>query len=196
MRYKRLDLAAKIFCIFTGMAFTAESLAFFTARRYHNNMPVYAIYSLLEFGIISLYFNYSIEAFRRKNIGIYIGITGIMIGICNIIFLQPINTLNSYFLFVEGIAIITMSLFSFFQLLLHEEGLKLYAYPHFWFPVALSFFWSITFLNWGLYDYFLAHIHEQVWIINLSILAVDIITYSTIGIVFFLYPKMKGDNHA
>ncbi|XZF13922.1 hypothetical protein ACTHGU_19230 [Chitinophagaceae bacterium MMS25-I14] len=154
-------------------------------------MPVYAIYSLFEFGMISAYFNYSIDIFRKKNAGLWIGAAGIIIGILNIIFLQPVYTLNSYFLFFEGIFIISMALFSFFRLLLMQDELKLHTYHHFWFAVILSFFWSITFLNWGMYDYFLQKMPSFNWIINRSILVVNIITYLSFAFVFLYYPKMK-----
>ena len=84
-----------------------------------------------------------------------------------------------------------MSLFAFFRLLLKNDSLHLYNYPHFWFISIIIFFWSITFLYWGLYDYFNLKLQYAAWEINFAELIVAAITYSSFGCVFLLYPKMQ-----
>ncbi|WP_123985167.1 hypothetical protein [Taibaiella soli] len=190
-RYKQFDKPTKFFYFFICAACLTEIIGYISSMKWKGNMPIYSIYSLLEFGVLSLYFNFSIDSFKARNIGIYIAIGGILLGILNIIFLQPLNSYNSYYLFFEAIGIITMCLFSFFRMLLREEGLVLYTYPHFWFAAVLAFFWSITFLNWGLYDYFYDHEKAKAWIVSISNISVNILTYATITGIFFLYPKMK-----
>lgn len=155
-------------------------------------MPIYSIYSLFEFLTISLYFNYSIDIFRPKKIGFYIGFIGVLIGILNIIYLEPLTTFNSYYLFFEGICIITMSLFSFFRLLISEDGLVILTYPHFWFGAVLLFLWSSAFLNWGFSDYVYAFHKEKMWLLSNSLSIINIITYATIAFIFVLFPKMKS----
>jgi len=193
-RYRRLDKAAKIFSVFICLACIAETTSLIAARVWHNSMPVIAIYSLIEFAMISVYFNYSIDAFRKKNLGIYFAIGGIVLGILDILFLQPLNVFNSYYLFFEGIGIISMSLFSFFRLLLKEEYLVLYKYPHFWFAAILSFFWSVTFLNWGLRDYIYIHHAQSSKMLDVGIYIINILFYAMFACVFILYPKMKTEN--
>jgi hypothetical protein len=87
-----------------------------------------------------------------------------------------------------------MSLFAFFRLLLQERLMHLSRYPHFWFISILAFFWCITFINWGLYDYFTQRLKEDSWKINFFLHVVNIITYSGIAFVFIFYPKMKETN--
>lgn len=192
-RYKKLDDASKIFAILLGIASASEIIASIAAIKFHNNMPVYAIYSLIEFCIICLYFNNSIDVFIKKNVGVHIAFIGVLLGIANLRFIQGINTLNSYFLIFEGITIIGMALFSFFRLLIRHDMLRFTRYHHFWFAAILVFFWSVTFLNWSLYEYFNTNYKDHVSIINLSILLVNIITYISISCVFILYPKMQKD---
>lgn len=130
----------------------------------------------------------------RWNLGLYLGGIGIVLGVLNLLFLQSLNTLNYYFLFFEGLVVIAMSLFAFFRLLLKHDSLNLYKYHHFWFVCILVFFWSITFLNWGLYDYINVRLQYAAWKINLALMMVSAITYSCFGSVFLLYPKMqRGD---
>lgn len=128
------------------------------------------------------------------NVGIYVGIVGIILGILNVIFIQSLNTLNSYFLFFEAISVIGMSLFAFFRMLLKDEALNLYRYSHFWFISIMMFFWSITFLYWGLFDYLNEKLKQEAWKITLLEFVVAIITYTSIGLIFLLYPKLKNNN--
>jgi len=193
-RYKILDTASKVLSILICCAFLNECAAFYLARKFHDNLPLYAIYCFLEFGLICIYFNYIIDIFIQRNLGIYIAITGIILGILNLIFIQNLNSLDSYFLFLEGLSIIGMSLFAFFRLLLRQDTLHLFKYQHFWFISILVFFWSITFLNWGLYDYINMRVGHEAWKINAGLLVISSFTYTCFGVVFLLYPKMQKPN--
>ena len=193
-RFKCLDIASKILAVLVCCALINESAAYYLAIKYHNNLPIYAVYGFVEFGLLCLYFNNTIDVFIEKNIGIYIGIGGIILGIINLIFIQHLNSLNSYFLLFEGLCVIGMSLFAFFRLLLKQDSLHLYKYPHFWFISILVFFWSITFLNWGLYDYFNLKLQHAAWEINNVLPIVSAFTYCCFGCVFLLYPKMETIN--
>ena len=193
-RYRKLDSASRVLCVFVCCALLNESVAYYLARKYHNNLPLYNIYCFIEFGILCLYFNKLIDMFIKKNIGIYIGISGIILGILNLRFVQGINTVNSYFLFLEGLLVIGMALFAFFRLLLKHDSLHFSRYHHFWFLTILIFFWSITFLAWGLYDYINMKFHDAAGTINFTLTVVSAITYGCLGLVFLFYPKMQRSN--
>ena len=152
-RFKSLDIATKILSVLICCAFINECAAFYLAIKYHNNLALYAIYSIMEFAMLCLYFNEVVDVFKKKNIGIYIGLAGSILGILNLLFVQHLASFNSFFLLFEGLAVISMSLFAFFRMLLKYDSLKLYKYPHFWFISIILFFWNITFLSWGLYEY-------------------------------------------
>lgn len=117
-----------------------------------------------------------------------------ILGLLNMRFLQNHEGLKSYFLLFEGLGIIGMSLFSFFRLLLKQESFNLYRYHHFWFMCTMIFFWSITFLAWGLYDYINMQLRNNAWKINFALLIVSAMTYTCYGIVYLLYPKMQRSN--
>ena len=164
------------------------------AKKYHTNLALYAIYSLIEFGLLSLYFNMVIDVFAKKHIGVYIGIAGVILGILDLIFIQHLNSFNSYFLLLEGLLVIGMSLFSFFRLLLKNDSFYLYKYPHFWFISVLLFFWNITFLSWGLYEYITQKLQQSALNINTALAIVGSITYCSFGCIYLLYPKMRRIN--
>lgn len=192
-RYKEIDAASKILVFLVCCAFINESVAYYLSKKFNDNLGLYSIYCFFEFGLICLYFNRVIDVFIKKNIGIYIAVGGILFGIVNLVFIQSLNRLNSYFLFFEGLLVIGMSLFAFFRLLLKHDSLHLYKYHHFWFISCLLFFWSITFLNWGLYDYFNMKFQYEAWKINSALIMVGAINYFSIAAVFLLYPKMQNN---
>lgn len=193
-RFKKTDTASKVLCVLICCAFINEGTAYYLAKKYHNNLLLYAIYSFVEFGMLSLYFNNVIDVFIKRNMGIYIGAGGIILGVVNLVFIQGPSSINSYFLLFEGLSIIGMSLFAFFRLLLKYDSLNLYKYHHFWFISILVFFWSITFLNWGLYYYINMELKQSAWKINAALAIISAITYCCFGCVFLMYPKMQKGN--
>lgn len=192
--FKRLDTASKIFSILLCCAFINECAAYYLAKTRHNNLALNNIYCFIEFGFLSLYFNQVIDVFAKRNIGIYIGIAGISVGIFNALFVQSISAINSYFLFLEGVCVLGMSLFAFSRLLTREDDLNLFRHPHFWFLCILIFFWCITFFMWGLYDYINMQFHKIAWKVDLLFPLVGIITYLGFGFTFLFYLKMQKNN--
>lgn len=150
-------------------------------------MPVYHIAAPVHFMLICLYFNSWLPLFRKRKLGLYLGLTGILLAIANTLFLQPIHTLNSYFLLFEGTCIISMSLYAFY-LMLDDEQVRIMRSPHFWICYILLFFWSITYINWAMYRILgervavaMPYIGAILWFINMA-------TYVGLGLVILLYP--------
>jgi len=192
--FPSMDKGGKIICFLLFTEILNESIALYTATKFHTNIPEYNIYSLVELSITCWYFNNIIDTFKRKNIGFYIGVVGVGLGILDLIFLEHINVMNSYFLFLEGFLIIGMCLFAFFRLLLKHDELRLFKYTHFWFICIFLFFWCITYLSWGLYDIIGKNFSQYIPIISFCIWMVNIITYGGIGLIFFFYPKMQNSD--
>jgi hypothetical protein len=192
VRYRRLDTSGRVVLILLTIIFFVEILAHIYAMKFRNNMQVYNVYSVIEFALMCLYFNYSVDVFQRRNIGYYLALIGIVFALVNYCLIQSINTFNSFYLFFEGFAIITMALVSFYRLLLYNEDLKLYRYYHFWFTAVFLFFWSITYLTWGLYPMVKDKSNQEkmyffIWLAN-------VISYGSIGIIFQLYPPKSPIN--
>lgn len=183
--YARLSLPFKILTWLLGITFLVEVGAFFLAYVAGANLSLYNVFLVVQFLFVSLYFNYSIDTFRKKNIGIWIGVTGIILGILNNLFVQSLLEVNSYFILFAGISIISMSLYSFARLMLvrdfEDTDQDLLHCPQFWVTVSMTFFWSTSFLLWGMYEYFKqAGTHALPWV-HLAIRLVNVLTYSVIG---------------
>lgn len=192
--FRKMELASRIICVLIWIASITEVLAWYTAKHFHNNLPVYNIFSYLELTLVCLYFNYSIDTFRKRFIGYYIALAGILLGLLNTIFFQPLTTLNSNFIFVECLCIVSMSLYSFYRLLLVSNNLYLQNNTHFWVPCVLIFYWCTTLFSWGMYDFFAGLLQEKTAILNICLLMVNIITYLAYATIFFLPSKIKNIN--
>jgi hypothetical protein len=190
-RFKKSDLGSRILSVLICCALLNEGAASFLAYKYHNNLSLYSVYSLIEFGLMCWYFNAVVDVFIAKDFGLYIGAGGILLGILNWIFVQPINSFNYYFLLFEALMVIGLCLFGFFRFLLKRDWLTLHRFHHFWFISILLFFWCITFLTWGLYGYINQQLLQSAAAINSALAIVGAITYGCFGCVFLLYPKMK-----
>lgn len=192
--FRKLDRPARIFAIYMIASVISEVIAYLVAKEHGDNMAVYNIYSLWEYAIICLYFNEIIDVFYKRRIGLFIASLGLLVGIFNIIFVQGLHSINSYFLVYEGVTIIIMALFFFSRLLLLHDELRLYTYPHFWLAFILTFYWTATFIGWNLYDYaFRAGIKKISPIYMLTITS-SILAYLMGSVVLILFPKISSSN--
>ncbi len=189
--YRRSDIAFKILTWLLGITFFVEGGAYFLAYARGSNLPLYNVFLLAQFLFLSLYFNFSIDTFRRRRIGIWIGLTGVTLGIANGLLFQSLRQVHSYFILFAGITIISMSLYSFARsMLMREEenaGPALLRCPHLWIAASLVFFWSTSFLLWGLYEYFAHYSKAALPRIHIAIRLVNIVTYTAIGTVILLH---------
>ncbi len=192
-RYKRVDKASKIICWLIWLGLLTESIGYYAAKVYRNNYPVFNIAFFAEFTLMSLYFGYSNEVLRKKRIGIYIALSGIVLGLINTFSFQPLfTTLNSHLLFLECLVVMSLAALSFHHLLVADDvNMKLQRMPHFWFPCILLFYQCATLSTWGMYDKLGSSDAEKAASLDISILTINIITYLSYGAVFFFYPKMK-----
>ena len=192
---RKLDKAGKIFCVFCGFIFLAESTAYYAARVYHTNMAVYAVSNILGMLLLCLYFNYSVDYFRKSALGVWLGIISVLLGILNTGLFQPVTKLCTNFLVYEGIVTVAVCMFAFFRLLADSEKLRLKNIPQFWVMTTLVLYWTITLLSWSVYEFLGEKVSEYNSVINLLILVANIGCYATFGIIFLLYPKMLRANN-
>lgn len=176
--------------ILLGCTLISEYMADLLARRYHNNMVVYHVYAPLHLLLVSLYFNQSIPSFKRRRLGWYIGLVGIIVAVINSLFLQPIEVFNSYYLLFAGFLIISMSLYAFYKILENDDVSTLNN-PHFWISLLLLFFWSVTYFHWSVYEILSKAMTEYLSLVPFVMPFISSITYLGFGLVFLLYPKTK-----
>lgn len=190
-RYGKVDFPSKIIGLLLCLTFLNERIADYCAHVYNNSIIVYGAFSPIQLLLISWYFNNSIRFFRKKNIGLKIGIPFLILGYVNYFFVQGPKVMNSYFLLTESILVVGMSMYAFYRMMLEDEGLELTKYPHFWFTSFFLLFWLGTFFIWGLYDFVIRQLHIDSDVLRAVLLVMNAITYIGIGLVYWFYPKMK-----
>lgn len=190
VRYKRLDMGSRFICMLIWLGAVSETIAWFAAVKFRNNLPVYAISSICEFAITCLYFNSTLRFYKKWNIGIICAVAGILFGVMNIAVFQPLNTINSNFLFFECLGVVCLSLFSIYQRLMATD-MRLLKEIHFWIPCILLFYKCTALWNWGIYDYVTARHEEKTIFLNIGILLINVLTYLAFTLLLLFYPKMR-----
>lgn len=193
-KFKAADKATRFICILIWNGFITEIIAWQFARAFHNNLSVYTISCFVELSLVSLYYNYSIDVFRRWRIGVYIGILGLLSGVLNTVILQPLDSFNSNFLFLEGLLILLMSLFALFRILIVDDyNLQLQGNLHFWIPCVFVLYQCGTLLSWNAYQYFVAKTTYEAALLHICILFINIVAYLAFVFLLYHFLKMRKD---
>lgn len=167
-----------------------------TARWYghvHQNKktPVFHFYNIAEMLLIATY--YILLIWKRKKLW-YIILSIIVfsaLGLLNIIYLQPLNRLNSNFLILESFFTIAFSLYSLYRILLDDDIIKVLRFPHFWISALLLLLASGSFFFWTVVIQILKdHRHYLLFAENTQMI-INIIVYLGIGLSFLLYHKKE-----
>lgn len=188
-RFKQVDTGTKYLCLFIWLGAVSESLGWAVALKYRNNMPVYAISSLVAYTVICMYFNSILSTFKRYSVGIWIAVAGLCWGIWIILKYQPLHVVNSNFLFYECLVIVSMALYSMYKQLMAAD-LRLSKETHYWGPSILLFYKCTALWNWGFYDFFKERHADKVIYVHMVILLVNLLAYLSLSILLFFYPKM------
>lgn len=188
IRWKELRNTDRIIGFFILLAGFGELASYFLIKFVGSNYFFSHIYSPIELFVLCFYFNQSILSFRKRNLGIYIGIVGIIVSLIDSIFFQnPFTSLNSYFLLFEASVIIVLCLISFFQILMDEERMP-YNFAHFWITIGLLFFWCSTFTGWGLFS--LLGRSEALSLFTMLLRCIQWILYGALLLVLIRYKKL------
>lgn len=190
IRYRRSGIPLRIMTLILGTTICSEFFSHYAAVHYKNNMPVYHLYAPVLLFLIAMFYNYSLPAFRKNKIGYWIGVSGIVVAALDIKFLEPLDTLNTNFMLLEGVCIIAMALYAFYYLYTDSSITELKKNHLFWISLALLFYWCSTFVGWALLKVLimvkkkeeLTSVYDGLWVINL-------LTYLAIGIVFLIKQK-------
>lgn len=172
-----------------GITIVQEACAYFFSMRFRSNLITYHVYSPVEFFIICSYFNGTVRLLKRRHAGIIIGVAGIVIAVLNTLLLQPLSSINSYYLLFEGCLIIILCQFSLLQILMNEEA-NPYRLMSFWITVCFLFYWSITFAGWGLYGILVQRHLTAGPVVDMVLYLSNLIFYIVIACIFFNYSRL------
>lgn len=189
-RFKVLDSATKYVCAWLWLGVLTEIIGQFSIWKYQSNLVIYSISAMLELLIICLYFNQSVARLKAKNRGVVIAIIGLILGILNALFLQPLNSINSNFLFLECLIIVSLALYAIFRMLIIQD-IKLRKERHFWFASTFLFYQCCSIWYWGSYVTITTNYKDGAVYLTIANLLVNIIVYTSFAILFIKYPKTR-----
>jgi hypothetical protein len=191
IRWRILDLPERIITLLLVLAAAQQTLSLFGGLSNSDVARLYNTFVLVEFLLVSLYFNYSRPAFRRRHLGIVFGILGVLLGILNICFLQRFDVVATYFSLFEAAAIVLYCLVAFMQMPLAEDYQPTRS-KDFWIAVLQLCSVSPTLIGWLLisitgddYGSPFQKIFFQV------IIALSLLFYIGMAIFFLRYHKLR-----
>ena len=185
--FRKLDKPAKLMASLVFLSFAVEFTTFLSYK-YLGKWPyvLHHIYNPIQFSIICLYYHHILEPFRKKRIAWLLIPAAIAISVINSLFIQKSTAVQpTYFLNLEAILIIPMTLYHFYVYANEDD----YDGPIFNFRFLIScillVFWSFTFVYW------LVGLQLNIKDLWYMLLCIAMITYGAMGIVFIFYDKLK-----
>lgn len=147
IQYKSFDKSLKILTVYFVLAFFAELTSYFLAKNSINNLFIFHIFSLIEYGLLFLFFKELFFDFRKKKLIDLLIILGLLFLILNSLYIQGLNKFNSYGLAFVSSSIMALSIL-FYKTLLDKGELGLSFEKHKWivFGIFMSHAVSIVVL--------------------------------------------------
>lgn len=191
--YRRQALSLKMIALMLGFTILSEMAAAYAAWKYHNNMPVYHIYTPVSVILVALFYHYFIPFFRRYHIALWMAVVSIAAALVNTVYLQPLTVLDTYAILFSGELIIAMTLAALFYIAGNDSIVRLTRSPYFWLSWLFLFYWCTNFFIWASIEVLrdtedhsaLIPLYRAIWIANL-------LFYTGTGFVFvFITPRKK-----
>lgn len=185
-----------ILCSFIGLSLVSELTAYYMATYYRNNMPVFHFFSPVLFALLCLYFNRISPTVYKYRLG-YISLAAcVVISALNTIFFQPVHTMSSNYLLLEGVFGCGMALIALYDFLRDDNNPFIYRSIHFWMTLAMLFHYLGTYIVY-LVILFLKQIgagRNDLVIAYTFLWLVAVLTYIAVGTAFLLFPVKKLKN--
>ncbi|MDI1234735.1 MAG: hypothetical protein PSX81_10675 [bacterium] len=182
LAYRKLDIEGKKILLFFGVFMIVDFTISWLANHNINNMPMFNIFSILEYGFYAYLFYSNINN-RNWRKGIYYSIWFFSaFTIFAVIFIRSIYEFNSEVRVVESLFLVFCSLLYFSQLsnTLIFERTKIFKIPMFWISIGVLFYFAGNFF---LFLFFreISQISPTIWSLHS---VVNIITNSLFMISF------------
>ncbi len=168
-----------------GITFVSESLSRVLIASSQNSMPLYHLYSLVQYVCFALvFYHIFIGQILKQTVLLSIPII-LLLGILNTVLLQSLNRFPTNFLILILAIFICYALLVFKQLFENEEQALTKSKSVIYFSGALLVYAAVVLLNFGLTNYFIRHQIDNK-ISRDIIYYTTLLFYGTIGYTFKL----------
>lgn len=188
IRVRDMDYGGRLILLLLIAGLLTEILAAWAGKYLGNNMPVYAVFNIVEVVLVSLFFNECVDAFKRENIGKVIAVLAVLAGVANLIWLQSIDKSNNNFMISGGAYIVVVSIIAMVDDARQGKGGNLL---HYRLNIVLLFYWAVSLLTWFFYDDSDQLSKHDVWCVMMAVHLLNWLTNMFFATVFFFTPKQK-----
>lgn len=141
-KYRRLEAVQQKLLYLLVTIFTVEVIANVLWFQKENNLPVYNVYSMLEFLLILNLYKDGLKRLFSTHFFMVLGIVFTVFALLNMCFLQGIKTFNSNVTTTLGFIVIFLSMSYFYALLKEEIYSPLDKKPMFWINAGFLIYFS------------------------------------------------------
>ncbi len=191
VRFKSADRGVRILTILFVMTVISEVLCYISLIEGHYKIrySLFHMYSIFQGGLLSGYFLELIKPYHHGKYLIAIVVFWPLIGLLNIIYLQPLDALDSNMLLTESLVFIILSLIFIYKTLKGDGGVIT---SHFIISLIMLIFWSSTLLFWATIKILYRNHWKYTDQIMYGQAIVNIIVYLSIATTIFYHTKKKN----
>jgi len=191
--YRRLDTALRFIVILLILTLVSEAASYILVKSesYGLRYTVFHVYNILQLLLITQFFIYAIKPYHYRKLIIAASALCPLIGILNIIYLQPIDKLNTNMLMFESFAINSMALYFIYHTIKNTGTRNIFKDIHVRIALLLLIMWSSTFFFWAFISVLFIGQWQYVNFASYLFMGVNMIMYAGIGSVFIQLTKKK-----
>ena len=186
--FKKIDHSLKFVGYLLYFTLVNELLSIFIDLVFKTKAFTYHIFTIVELILIMYYHAYFLYQSPSKKILIAIPIFCLILGIGNLVFLQPWKTMNTNMLMTECVLCIGMSLNALYILLKTEADDRV-PYTHFLIWASILVMMTGTFFLWASFENLFVNNKSYKRLLQEIHAIINIIAYIGICVALIIYPK-------
>jgi len=185
VRRKELSAAEKWLLWLAPLTLSAELLSNFMARRFGNNMPVFHVYTAIETFFLFRFFNEAAPSLKRYRAGKWLAFGGLLLAVLDVVFWQPLFTINSVVLIFESFFVCVCCLITCSDLL-RCEAIDAADTRLFRVTGTMLIYYAFTFFYWSLFPMFLKYLTPYMVqeLVPKALLWSNLFFYTSLTIIF------------
>lgn len=188
--FKRLEVERRALTILVGLAALVQILGlYFTYHPELNNIPLYSLYTPIEFLIYCFIYRSWFKGWVSPRLIEGIGFAFLLFYVGNALWLQPMDTNNTYSILVAGILLILFSILFFYRVISEMSLGPLEKSPAFWINASVLLYYAGSILILGLDNFKEGSLAQSVWIFHSSF---NILHYLLLTVGLWIPPPPKS----
>ena len=175
--FKKVSNSLKLIIFLLVLTCVTETVQRLLKVQHINGAFLYHLYSVFEGSILAIFLMRLVLARKSHRLELMVVAGWIVVGISNVIYLQPLAVFNSNVLLLESISLTILSATAIYQLTIKEDNHT----PSFIVAATLLAYWSSGFFFWGYYELIYNKHWRYVDAVRVVQVSINILTYAFLG---------------